>query len=237
MLNSQDNSKLYVITRNCLLVFDYNDSLKFKNCIYFDELYRNYGMDGTTIRAIGYYKNWGNIIGSTNRGFNISYDEPDYFKPLNIPDLKEFNFLGTLEDSISFWWNAADSKMRLIENNGRVKDYVYGNISKLKSINYIANDTFFIAGSNDYFFTFYNKKLINAEEAGFGSGLSAIRDKDGIFYEIESSGFFGIKINNKHIYTTIDRDKYSGLIYDSFQKQFIAYNQSKIFIHKKKKIL
>ncbi len=235
MLNSQDNAHLYVITQHKLLLFDYQDSIKYNNYVDFSNLYENYGMDGKTIRAIGYFKNWGNVIGSTNAGFNISYEETNHFKPLNIPRLNNFNLLGSLEDSLSFWWDAANSNMRLIEDNGKFKDYAYNIKLRLKCINYLAEDSFMINGNKNYFYTLHNKKIKDVYSNGISSGIATIRDKDGIYYSINSPGFLRTDIYKTQNSVVIDRDKYSGLAYDSIRNYAIAYNLGKIFIHGKTK--
>jgi len=231
--NCQDNLQFFVVSKNDILLFNYKDSIKYNHSIDLNSIGNANGIDGTKIRAFGNFINWGNIFGSISSGIYVAYIDTNKFQKCNIPDLQNYKLLGVSGDSMSFWWDGTTQNIRTILGNGTITDYRSKYVSRLRSITNYANDSILINGSPSLLLTLHNKNIILLPDTATGhSILYSIRIDKFTNAVIASSGFFiqGTK-NNKYFSNPIDRDKYSGLIYDSLRKLFFAYNPDKIYIH------
>ena len=231
--NCQDNLQFYIVSKKNILLFDYNDSIKFNRSIDLNSLEKDYGIEGTKIKAFGNFDFWGNILGTTTTGFFILYGDNNHFKKWDIANLKNYSLLGAIRDSLSFWWDGTSRKIKAISKYGIVTDYSYKYAYALRSITYISEDSILINGSPSLLLNLHNKKITSLSDTITGHSIfSSIRIEKYKNAVIASSGFFiQGREKNKYFSNPIDRDKYSGLQYDSLRKLFIAYDPDKIFIH------
>lgn len=153
------DSSMYAITDNNIVQFDYKNGLTFDRVLPISTLITDTTVVGNKIRPVHNDSFWGLCIGTTSDGLWTKYDIANSFTPVKNISLDNYNYLGSIDDSLFFWWNSTKSTLAWLGKANNITYRLCGFHTVLKGITRFRNDTLLLFGTHNYFFDLKKKKI------------------------------------------------------------------------------
>lgn len=194
---------------------------------------------------------WGEVISTSSNGVFIQRKVKETSRRVSI-DLTNCKAIGTISDSISFWWNTV-TKDLLKCKDGKIvwKKHDLNIISATKVVKY--NNQYSLLFSKgpiywlnnetgeikDFFenITHYKDNYVFATPEIYKISYVNIMDgytksKDSIYFLSSVHGFCLINLIKDSVgLVSLDFTKHNALLYDSFLKAFWLYNDNEIMVY------
>ncbi len=193
---------------------------------------------------------WGHIAATATNGFYTSYGADSVYQRITAFDLAYFNYVGSLNDSVCYWWNNSTNTLALIEKNKHIRYCKYDIDNVARVIPYSQDTSLLMSQGNTYKL---DKKSLKKTLLMNGLALDTIRKGD-IYFDMKylgwfdavsagsdnyyaiskRDGFYNLHVKGgKAFFGFIDNDRYKGIVYDSLRDCFLVYNNHKILIYQK----
>lgn len=226
------NSNVFVITGSYVLQFDPSDRFRFINKTVFTDI--GSGLNGNDIFTFDQSSFWNTIIASHRNGLVIDYKVPNRFQRTSI-NLADYKHIGTVGDSLSFWWNEQNKTILSVDRHGVQKLLTDKSLLGINYLTEFSKDTLLLSGKESYFWIYPTRNIIKLDKEQFGYDVYSLIIFDrNEYFSISSSGFYDRKLDPfKAPKMLLDADKFLGLVYDSIRKQAWLHNLNKIRIHRK----
>ena len=223
------NKMLYIISDDSVYELSFDNEAKILRSTSIRELLPGSSADGNNIRTINKYPFWNTCMGTINSGLFIRYNAPSRFKLMSTLNLSNYKYLGSIKDSISFWWNAPTGTMAFISKGTTISYKKYPFNARLYNLCEYKKDTLLIAGAHSVFFT-KNGKMTDARLL---EAFVAEATDNQHLYAVLARGFYRATRVKDSAFRAVPMDlgRYTGLVYDGGRNNYWAYNHDNIFIH------
>ncbi len=235
-----DNKKLWLIADKNIYEFD--SCMRLTNCISL-KIFDNITSE-QKIELVNFYADsfWGDCFTTKKHGVYFDLTSSLRLQKINKPDFGQFNLLGTIGDTVSYWWNNRDKTLLNINLSDKYttrKANQLNNSSNLFDLLYY-NPT--VAAYWDLFWfdtktlnlTTLRNKIHNQSELPYGPYYDVAVSRDSSIYIVSSNGYIRkVNILRDSIVATPITDKlFKGVTYDHLRNIIIAYNDDQILIRK-----
>ncbi len=226
---------LKVVTNRAELDFSVTDSIRLLTKRNYSDILGGRKLMPT---AINFDPLWGRIYGTGTLGVFYSPDAQNHFRKIEGLDIANYTYIGEKPDKEAFWWNENNSTLLRLNKDFTCSKYILPSVTVLERIIPFGNDSFLLLSGGSFgtfWLTFnrYNRPVL-AQTSKFGLMiLSIFQSAPDQFMTISKREFYLTKHNFQQAETIIiDRERYSGLIYDQVRNSYLAYNNNKICIRK-----
>lgn len=229
------NRHVNAITESSILQFDDDTLLKCTGLYSIRSLTDDSILNGSSVTSFMLDSLWGKCI-ITNKGFYISRESKIKFLFKKAPELANSKFIGKISEHTSYWWDNSHATLTQVRDNKFTTTRKVSYLSKLQKILPYSNDTCLVLNEGGIYNSVHwympgSGRFVNATDL-FGSGaVSAVVYNHSNIFIASKTGFYVIAYQqNRTRRQVFDVDRYEGLVYDSVRQNFLAYNQSKVFI-------
>lgn len=220
--------EFYVFTKNYLLTFLIDGELKLTSTHNLKDVVNN---EEGKKALIGYNNDelWNLSVATAKHGVYLTYGHDNAFKPLSELDLSEYAYTGTIDDTVTTWWNSELKSLVLVAGNKvvhKISIFETGYIRKVVRYN---RDSLLLSGTYNYFYEPRKNELSRFFVGGISTvrGMQIVSADDWIFASL--TGIYRTKkVSTGFTYNQLDADRYNDLVYDSLRKCLWAYNNNKI---------
>lgn len=236
-----EHDVLFIITHT--KVYEYDTNMRFIRSIPFSSLIDN------TDESVTYFladRFWDTSISTRSNGFFINYNTRSNLKKFNKFSLKNYSYIGKINDSTCYWWSKIDNTMAEVINNDRINYYKFNAVffprkiipfNKKTSLLLDLNTTYWWDNKTkkvkliykDTKSFFLNKILTNPIPQYFIAPIDGIC-RDSTIYLILSSKEYTIQVQFKNNNLYLNRFGTGRIVYDSNDKTMWLYNKWKILI-------
>ncbi len=215
------------------------------NIFYFDSAARvvnkiaiDTGIDRSNRNKITFELNdsfWHRIFATNAQGV-LFLGNNDTFFHKKVTVIEDAKYLGSISDSVGFWYNEGTGTLYKIVNGDVVQEKETRIMEAYKVVPLDAGRSILLNKLHTYVI---DNKTLDATEMGIGGGRDAIvYDKTSMLAISNIKGFTKTTIDGDKLSAyRIEQNRYDGIAYDSLRHMFVVYNNRRILMYKDNRIL
>lgn len=226
-----EERSLYAYTRQSILKFRYNDTLT-------PEYFIDFGAINDSKKSIPVStitnNLWDTCIGTMRHGVYLR-SESTHFRLLNNLDLDGYRYIGTVNDSTTYWWNTDTKKLKVVCGD-RVCNEYYINHTRLENAAAFGKDTVMLSGAFCFFLNTAKNNITSIGQDRFGGNVRKwIRLANGNIFVFSKQGTCVLPppYELENTLLPADVDRYNDVVYDKLHDRVWSYNREKITVFSK----
>ncbi len=225
-----EEKSLYAYTKSSILKFRYADKLIPAYSIDFDAILNTQNKKIIPISTIT-NNLWDTCIGTMRHGVFLKSKVPPFIL-LNEIDLDGYKYIGTVNDTITYWWNTDTKTLKEVCKQKIIREYII-DYTRLENAAIYNKDTIMLSGAFSHFLVTTTHKITDIAPQNFGGNVRKWhRLKNGNLFIFSKQGtcILAPPYNIMKTVMPADIDRYNDVVYDKQSDRIWGYNREKIFI-------
>ncbi len=232
-IDRANEDKLFVYTATDCFVFNLKDTPKFETVYHYSQIAKNANEHRRVVQYLP-LPLWDTLVATSTHGlFALPKGQTNKFRLNQNLNLDGYYCVGTVYDSMSYWWNKELKKLVCLAG-GELKHTYHLKGFSINNVLEYGKDTLLLTGPFCHFFTLKNQQFHRINLGRFGSAVVRLHQySPQCYYVISNAGLYNLRPNyntDTILRNYIAVERFRDVVPDVSRSKMIAYNDAKLLV-------